>query len=265
MFNRLIVSTSERRKSRTARFFFATSIIYLSAIAAAFALSVLVSDPKLADSAGHAKGVMISHAPPVGGGPRARTPQQLNGARPDFNHVTPLETIHERPATTSTAAASFLRPPTGGDFVAGGPPGPGGGDRDSPGGPPGLGDRPGIAPGQVEPPPPPERRAQTPPPPQADKTPVRVSTQLLQGKAIERRTPPYPQLAKQIRLEGAVSVEVVISPEGQVEQARAVSGHPMLIMAAVDAARGWRFQPTILNGIPVRVTGVITFVFKLGE
>jgi protein TonB len=44
-----------------------------------------------------------------------------------------------------------------------------------------------------------------------------------------------------------------------------MSGHPMLITAAVDAARGWRFGPTFLNGVPVRVTGVITFVFKLNE
>jgi outer membrane biosynthesis protein TonB len=39
----------------------------------------------------------------------------------------------------------------------------------------------------------------------------------------------------------------------------------MLVACAVDAARGWRFAPTLLNGIPVRVTGVITFVFKLGD
>ena len=70
-------------------------------------------------------------------------------------------------------------------------------------------------------------------------------------------------MAIQVKIEGSVSVEVVISPEGRVEAARAVSGHPLLKPAAVEAARLWRFQPTLLNNSPVRVTGIITFVFKL--
>jgi outer membrane biosynthesis protein TonB len=39
----------------------------------------------------------------------------------------------------------------------------------------------------------------------------------------------------------------------------------MLIQSALDSARAWRFGPTLLNGVPVRVTGVITFVFKLND
>ena len=66
-------------------------------------------------------------------------------------------------------------------------------------------------------------------------------------------------------MQGEVAVEVIISPEGRVESARAVSGHPMLMAAALDAAHGWRFEPTLLNGVAVRVTGVITFVFKLND
>jgi protein TonB len=44
---------------------------------------------------------------------------------------------------------------------------------------------------------------------------------------------------------------------------RAVSGHPLFIRAAVDSAYGWRFEPTLLNGAPVRVTGIVTFNFRL--
>jgi protein TonB len=88
---------------------------------------------------------------------------------------------------------------------------------------------------------------------------------LLQGKVIERRVPIYPELARRIRLQGDVAVEVIISPEGRVESVRAVSGHPMLTQSALDAARIWRFAPTFLNGVPVRVTGVITFAFKLND
>jgi len=96
-------------------------------------------------------------------------------------------------------------------------------------------------------------------------SPVTVTSTVLQGKAIERRVPVYPELVRRIHLQGDVAVEVIISPEGRVESARAISGHPMLIATALEAARGWRFGPTILNGVPVRVTGVITFVFKLTE
>jgi protein TonB len=100
--------------------------------------------------------------------------------------------------------------------------------------------------------------------PQVDTTrPVRLISSVLQGKAIERRTPNYPPLAKQIHLSGSVSVEVVIALDGRVEVARAISGHPLLVTAAVDAARGWRFEPTLLNGTPVRVSGVIVFNFTM--
>jgi len=92
-----------------------------------------------------------------------------------------------------------------------------------------------------------------------------VSSVVLQGKAVERVVPVYPELPKRIRLQGEVSIEVIISPEGRVESARVVNGHPMLVNSAREAARGWRFEPTFLNGVAVRVTGVITFVFKLNE
>jgi TonB family protein len=95
-----------------------------------------------------------------------------------------------------------------------------------------------------------------------DRAPLKVSGAILQGKAIERKIPDYPQLARQIHLEGQVVVEVVISPDGRVESAHAISGHPLFVKAATDAAWGWRFQPTMIGDVPVRVTGVLTFVFK---
>jgi protein TonB len=95
------------------------------------------------------------------------------------------------------------------------------------------------------------------------KQPLRVSSTVLTGTAIERKTPAYPPLARQIRLQGSVVVEVIVSPEGRVESARALSGHPLFTKAAVDAANGWRFHPTLLNGVAVRVTGLITFNFNL--
>jgi protein TonB len=100
---------------------------------------------------------------------------------------------------------------------------------------------------------------------QVSQKPVKLTSSVLQGKALERHAPDYPELAKKARVQGAVVVEVVIAESGRVESARAMSGHPLLVIPATQAARRWRFAPTLLNGQPVKVTGVITFNFKLSE
>jgi protein TonB len=73
--------------------------------------------------------------------------------------------------------------------------------------------------------------------------------------------PAYPAAAKAVRASGSVSVQVLISESGSVISASAVSGHPLLRAAAVSAARGARFSPTLLSGQPVKVSGVITYNF----
>jgi len=75
--------------------------------------------------------------------------------------------------------------------------------------------------------------------------------------------PPYPQIAKQAGVHGAVNVQILIDEDGKVISAHAVSGSAMLTRAAEDAARRARFTPTILNNQPVKVQGVITYNFIL--
>ena len=58
-------------------------------------------------------------------------------------------------------------------------------------------------------------------------------------------------------LTGTVKIEVVVSPNGAVKDARVVGGHPVLANAALDAAKKWRFEPA-----PVESTGVIDFKFE---
>jgi protein TonB len=58
-------------------------------------------------------------------------------------------------------------------------------------------------------------------------------------------------------------VQIIVDEEGYVISARAVSGHPLLQQAAVFAARQARFTPTLLEGRPVKVSGVITYNFVL--
>jgi TonB family protein len=83
----------------------------------------------------------------------------------------------------------------------------------------------------------------------------------LQSRAITEVKPEYPPNAKKMKATGTVEVEITISEEGLVIQAKAISGHLALRSAAVEAARKWVFKPAILNGAPVRVKSVLTFVF----
>ena len=75
--------------------------------------------------------------------------------------------------------------------------------------------------------------------------------------------PSYPEIAKAAGAEGNVSVRVTVNEEGNVIAAEAVSGHPLLRTAAVDAARQSKFKPTVVDGKPVKVSAVISYVFSL--
>ncbi len=120
---------------------------------------------------------------------------------------------------------------------------------------------PGGVVGGVGPPPP-------PPPPRAERAPespklIRKSGGALASEAISKPEPPYPPIAKAARASGPVVVEVTIDEKGNVISAQALSGHPLLKDAAVQAAQRWKFRPTLLGGAPVKVIGTITFNFKL--
>lgn len=84
---------------------------------------------------------------------------------------------------------------------------------------------------------------------------------VLNGKAIDLPAPPYPPAARAARASGSVSVQVLIDETGRVVSASAVSGHPLLRNAAVEAARSARFSPTLLGGESVKVSGVINYNF----
>jgi TonB family protein len=75
--------------------------------------------------------------------------------------------------------------------------------------------------------------------------------------------PSYPAIAKAAGAGGTVTVRVTVDEEGNVVAAEAVSGHPLLHAAAVDAARRSKFKPTFLRGRPVKVAGVISYVFAV--
>lgn len=90
-----------------------------------------------------------------------------------------------------------------------------------------------------------------------------ISGGVLNGKVIAKPQPTYPPIAKAARAQGTVTVQILVDEEGYVIAANAVSGHPLLQQAAVFAARQARFSPTLLEGQPVKVSGVITYNFVL--
>jgi TonB family protein len=95
----------------------------------------------------------------------------------------------------------------------------------------------------------------------AKEAPKQISGGVLNGKATHLPKPVYPEAAKAVGATGAVNVQVLIDEEGYVATAAAVSGHPLLRAAAVEAAHSARFSPTTLNGQAVKVSGVITYNF----
>jgi protein TonB len=92
---------------------------------------------------------------------------------------------------------------------------------------------------------------------------VRVSAGVSQGLLIHQVKPTYPSLARQARIQGAVVLQAVIGKDGSIQNLRAVSGHPMLTPAAIDAVKQWRYKPYYLNGEPVEVDTQITVNFTL--
>jgi len=102
-----------------------------------------------------------------------------------------------------------------------------------------------------------------PPAPETPKVPKVISKGPITGQATSLPQPPYPIIAKQAGVQGKVGVQVLIDEKGNVISATAIDGHPMLRLAAQKAALQAKFAPTTLSGIPVRVSGVITYDFKL--
>jgi protein TonB len=105
------------------------------------------------------------------------------------------------------------------------------------------------------------------PPPTPAQAPPKILkvTELINSRALLLPKPPYPALAKQMRLQGTVVIQVLIDENGKVLSARPVSGHPMLIPEAQRAAMQAKFSPTTLNGVAVKVSGMISYNFQMPQ
>jgi protein TonB len=99
----------------------------------------------------------------------------------------------------------------------------------------------------------------------APKKPLRVGGRVKPPRIIQRVAPLYPPLAKQTHIQGVVQIDAVIDAQGNVVEMQAVSGHILLIPAALNAVSQWKFEPTYLNDQPIPIQFVVTVTFQLSQ
>jgi TonB family protein len=92
---------------------------------------------------------------------------------------------------------------------------------------------------------------------------IRQGGNVTAATLVHRADAIYPDEAKASRTQGRVVLHVVIGVDGAVIESEAVSGDPVLVKAAIDAVRQWKYKPTLLNGKPVEVDTTVTLDFNL--
>ena len=92
---------------------------------------------------------------------------------------------------------------------------------------------------------------------------IRISQGVTKGQLIEKTEAKYPPLALQTRTQGVVVLKAIIAKTGEIQNLELVSGHPMLVPAAIEAVKKWRYRPFLLNGVPVEVETQVTVTFQI--
>ena len=263
MFNNLIESSSYRKEfKRRGSFILFTTATYVLLLVITGVVSIYAYDARLVDQTFE----VFTMLPPVDltPTPAAATSHSEHPRSSDTNRSTVPErqvamlTVNHPdvvPERVSAVASPNQPLPEGGPVRITGrdwnPAMPGGNGPGTGGG------RQTVQPSQiivdVDPPPPIEIRKPLP----------IVSKGVITSQAIFLPKPTYSQIAKQLRIQGSVSVQVLIDETGKVISAKAVSGHPFLTIEAQKAALQARFSPTLLGDRPVKVSGVITYNFVL--
>lgn len=114
-------------------------------------------------------------------------------------------------------------------------------------------------PSVVAPPPAPVVKKVPPPSPQR----IRVGGAVQKARMLRQVQPQYPQLARNARIQGTVRLSAIIGKDGSIQELQVLDGHPLLIPAAIQAVKEWRYKPTLLNGQAVEVSTQIDVNFTL--
>ena len=265
MFNNLIESSSHFSEfKRRGSFFLFTTATYLLLFVVAGVMSIYAYDARLEEPSSEI--IMLSplelKAPETVPIPDSPAPKHASTTKRQFvERAVAMASVNRPdvvPETTSAKPNKNLPVPDTGRYKITGS------DSDPliPGGPGTEKNRSGAnsgSDGQI-----PSVDVGTPPPLPVEKPKPRiVHKRVLNGEAISLPKPPYPPLAKQMRIQGAVNVQVLVDENGNVISAKVISGSPALVSAAQRAAMQARFSPTLLGEQPVKVSGVITYNFLL--
>lgn len=94
---------------------------------------------------------------------------------------------------------------------------------------------------------------------------LRVGGNIKPPKLLHQVAPLYPEIARQARLVGTVTVLAIVGTNGRVREASVVKGIPLLSEAALEAVRQWRYQPQLLNGQPCEFELTVQVSFVLAS
>lgn len=94
---------------------------------------------------------------------------------------------------------------------------------------------------------------------------VQVSTAELEANLTRKTLPVYPMVAKNFKVEGLVVVDVVVDRNGNVLEAKALSGPQLLLRGAEAAVRQWHFKPYMVDGAPVEMESQVSLSYRLSR
>jgi periplasmic protein TonB len=265
MFNNLIESSSHRKEfRRRGSFLVVTTITYALTLALTGVASIYAYDARLAEQ-NYEQVITMLPAEPDPVRPKDvifdRKPRDHGGRSAIAERAVAMVDVNRpdvKPNDVSVTPNKVLPLPQGLVKITGTDRNPeipgGGGDDDSSGRRSASQPRMIVTDSLTKPP---------PPPAQPSTKKIVVSKKVLNSEAITLPKPIYPPLARQIRLQGQVVVQVLIDEKGKVISAQTVSGHDLLTLAAKNAALQARFTPTMIGDQPVKVSGVIIYNFVM--
>ena len=266
MFNNLIESSSHTKEfKRRGSFLLFTTATYLVLFVVTGVVSIYAYDAHLEEQNLEVVVLLppqeiVPEAPPDTTAPAPRDRQNQDETNIPQREIAMLSTNHPEVVPdkiSATPSKNLPLPDHGRVHVGTGP------DRDLVGGP---GGGPGGIPGGRQISTPPQIIIEGEPPPAVSNPvvpPIVRRSQVLNSEALYLPKPSYPALARNIRLQGTVTIQVLIDESGKVISAKAVSGHPLLIAEAQRAASQARFSPTKINGQTVKISGVISYNFVM--
>lgn len=263
MFNNLIESSSHRSEyRRRGSFFLFTTASYALFFVIAGIASIYAYDARMEDQTPELATIMPlvelpTEAPKVATPDRPVTPKNGGNKQTFFERKEPMSRVDQptvTPDKISTTPNPGLPLPKGpGQVVFT--------DRDVNPGEPGDGGTNAAGSNAVRTPP--VLAITEPPPAQPPRKPPVISKGVITSEALSLPKPMYPEMAKLMRLQGKVTIQVLIDETGKVISARVLDGDPLFKQAAERAAYQARFSPTRLSDQPVKVSGVISYNFVL--